>query len=319
MKAIGGYFELELGKSKEYYPDLIKLNTGRNCLEYILKVRNYKKVYIPYYTCKVILEPFKKLKIEYEFYHIDKELKPVFDKQLNKNEAILINNYFGIKNNEIINVCRKYKNIIVDNSQAFYDKPIKGIDTFYSVRKFFGVADGAYLSIDKKLKQDFETDISYARMTHLLKRLDESASFAYNDFKKNDNNLINNPIRKMSNITQAILKSIDYDKIKLIREKNFIHLHSILKKYNELEIDISELNGPMVYPYLNKGNVKLRNFLIKNKIFVARYWPNVSKWVKDDNANEIYLLNNLIPLPIDQRYSIEEMKSILYVILGEFL
>ena len=264
MKEIGGYFYLELKEGKEYYPNLIKLNTGRNCLEYILEVRNYKKVYIPYYTCEVILEPFKKLKIEYEFYHIDKELKPVFDKQLNENEAILINNYFGIKNNEIINICKKYKNIIVDNSQAFYDKPIKGIDTFYSARKFFGVADGAYLSIDKKLIENFETDISYTRMTHLLKRLDVSASFAYKDFKKNDDDLIDNPIRKMSNLTQAILKSIDYDKIKSIRETNFLYLHSVLKKFNELEIDVNSLNGSMVYPFLYK-KYGLRELLIKIK------------------------------------------------------
>ena len=315
MKAIGGYFELELSKGKEYYPDLIKLNTGRNCLEYILKVRNYKKVYIPYYTCEVILEPLKKLKIDYDFYHTDKKLNPVFNTQLNKNEAILINNYFGIKNNEIINKCKKYKNIIVDNCQSFYDKPIKGIDTFYSARKFFGVADGAYLSIDKKLKQNFGTDISYARMTHLLKSLDKSASIAYNNFKKNDDDLIDNPIRKMSNITQAILKSIDYDKIKLIREKNFLHLHSILKEYNELEIDIDCLNGPMVYPLLMKGNNELRAHLIKNKIYVATYWSNVFDWCKINDI-ECNLVKYILPLPIDQRYNNYDMENILSVILS---
>lgn len=68
---IGGYFSLELPFSEEYHKDAIRLNTGRNCLEYILRVRKHSKVYIPYYTCDVLLEPFEKLGIRYEFYHIN--------------------------------------------------------------------------------------------------------------------------------------------------------------------------------------------------------------------------------------------------------
>ena len=73
----------------------------------------------------------------------------------------------------------------------------------------------------------------------------------------------------MSNLTQTILKSIDYDKIKLIINKNFLFLHSHLKKINELKIDVNSLNGPMVYPLL------LKKDMIKQKIYVATYWPNV--------------------------------------------
>lgn len=36
--------------------------------------------------------------------------------------------------------------IILDNTQSFFQKPISGIDTIYSCRKYFGVPDGAYLS-----------------------------------------------------------------------------------------------------------------------------------------------------------------------------
>lgn len=43
MKEIGGFFELELPQKEEYHSKAIRLNTGRNCLEYILKSNNYKK------------------------------------------------------------------------------------------------------------------------------------------------------------------------------------------------------------------------------------------------------------------------------------
>lgn len=43
MDAIGGYFELELRKGEHYHKDALRLNTARNCFEYILLARKYKK------------------------------------------------------------------------------------------------------------------------------------------------------------------------------------------------------------------------------------------------------------------------------------
>ena len=79
MKVIGGYFELELPKGKEYHQDAIRLNTGRNAFEYILRTKGYQKVYLPYYTCDAMLEPINKLALNYEFYQIDETFRPIFD------------------------------------------------------------------------------------------------------------------------------------------------------------------------------------------------------------------------------------------------
>ena len=310
---IGGYFGLELNKGKEYYPDLIKLNTGRNCLEYILRIRKYSKIYIPYFTCEVILEPLRKLNIEFEFYSIDENLDILFNQDLREEEAILVNNYFGIKDKEIVMYSKKYKNIIVDNSQAFYHKPLNRIDTFYSPRKFFGVPDGAYLSSCKELDEDFERDVSYNRMSHLLKRLDVSASHGYSEFKKNDAILIEQPIKKISNLTRKILSSIEYENVKMIRERNFKYLHSVLKEYNGINIDISDLNGPMVYPYLSSNSGRLKKILIQNRIYVATYWPNVLNWCDTDSI-ENKITTRLLPLPVDQRYGKSDMDIIIKIL-----
>jgi hypothetical protein len=66
MRAIGGYFGLELRGGEHYHKNALRLNTARNCFEYILRAKHYKKVYIPYYTCEVMLEPLKKCNVEYE-------------------------------------------------------------------------------------------------------------------------------------------------------------------------------------------------------------------------------------------------------------
>ncbi len=131
-KSIGGYFELELPHGKEYHSQAIALNSGRNALEYILQVRGYKQVYLPYYSCDVLLEPFEKLGVDNRFYHINANLEAEFQSSLNSDEAILYINYFGLKQSHVEALAQRYgKHLIVDNTQAFFAQPIDGIDTFY--------------------------------------------------------------------------------------------------------------------------------------------------------------------------------------------
>ena len=218
--AIGGYFSLELNMMKAYPQSSIylSLNTARNCLKYILEASNYKLLYIPYFTCDVILEPLKELNIEYRFYSINENLEPVFNFNLiGKNEAFLYTNYFGIKDNYINRLSSFDFNLIIDNAQSFFSKPIKGISSFYSARKFFGVSDGAYLFTNKYLEKDFEQDHSFNRMEHLLKRIDTSAEEAYKEFSENDRCLVAQPIKKMSRLTERILKSVDFEEVKKTR------------------------------------------------------------------------------------------------------
>ena len=93
-KPIGGYLSFELPRNEEYHSEALRLNTGRNCLEYILRSRQYRKVYIPYYTCDVVLEPFQKLNVEYEFYHIYINFEIAQEIVLQEGEALLYTTYY---------------------------------------------------------------------------------------------------------------------------------------------------------------------------------------------------------------------------------
>lgn len=313
MEAIGGYFSLELPLHEEYHKDAIRLNTGRNCLEYILRARGYKKVYVPYYTCEAVMELINKLGIPYEYYHIDIhfEIRDCFT--LKADEALLYTNYFGLKQRYVEQLAEKTgSRLIVDNTQAFYAKPTQGIDTFYTCRKFFGVADGAYLYTDKLLDNEFVQDESYDRMAHLLKRIDLSAEQGFVDFRKVDDGLDNQPIRKISKLTLRIMQSIDYESAAKKRRENYQMLHEVLGKENNLELPLDDNAVPMIYPFFapTKG---LREKLIENKVFIARYWPNVLEWTTEKEI-EYLLANQMQPLPIDQRYGREDMKRIIEIV-----
>ncbi|MBO4500427.1 MAG: hypothetical protein J5732_09300 [Bacteroidaceae bacterium] len=310
MEPIGGYFSLELPRYEEYHKDAVRLNTGRNCLEYILRARRCSKVYIPYYTCDVVLEPFMKLGIPYEYYYVNTHLEIRDEIALKSSEALLYTNYYGLKQRYTERLAEHYgESLIVDNTQAFFAKPIAGVDTFYSCRKFFGVPDGAYLYTEKLLDSELEQDHSYERMDSLTKRIDLSPESGYQDFRNTSKSLVGQPIRRMSKLTQRMMQSIDYDMVAQRRRANFELMHKAIGHENNIVLPLEDDAVPMVYPYL--VSVKgLREKLIQNKVFVARYWPNVSEWAGESTI-EYNLAFNMLPLPIDQRYGIKEMDYII--------
>lgn len=309
-KAIGGYFELELPMRQEYHNGALRLNSGKNCLEYILRARNYNKVYIPYYTCDVILRPFEKLHIDYVFYHINMSLELAQNICLREGEALLYTNYFGLKQTYVETLSLKFgSQLIVDNTQAFFAKPLKGIDTFYTCRKFFGVVDGAYLFTDAKLDVQLEQSTSYERVDHLIKRIDVSPEAGFKNYHESDEALAEEGIKLMSKFTLRVMQSIDYESVAKKRRENYLYLHEAIGKDNNLDMSLDDDAVPMVYPLLAPFK-DLRERLIESRIFVARYWPNVLEWTKKDEI-EYSLAYQMLPLPIDQRYDTEEMESLI--------
>lgn len=318
MNEIGGYFSLELPIINESYihDKGIHLNSGRNALEYILKsITEIKCLWIPYYTCDVVLEPLKKLDIPYCFYSVNESLELASTLELKDGEYLLVTNYFGIKDGYIRQLSLQYgERLIVDNAQSFFAAPEVDIKTIYSPRKFVGIPDGGIAYMNSGIAiSGFEHDISYNRCSHLLKRLDLGAEAGYNDFRENSHHLVNQPIKRMSNLTWNLLQCIDFNSVKEHRIRNFNQLHESLRCVNRLAIpDMDTFACPMVYPFMT-DNDSLRERLIKCKVFVARYWPNVLDWC-DEGEFEYELCKNIIPIPIDQRYGEEDMRRIINII-----
>ena len=70
IKPIGGYFEWEFPINNSSFPhsDGVLLNSGRHALEYILKsLGEINRLWIPYYTCDVVLQPIERLGVAYSF------------------------------------------------------------------------------------------------------------------------------------------------------------------------------------------------------------------------------------------------------------
>jgi hypothetical protein len=306
---IGGYFELELPRFPEYHSSARALNSGRFCLEYILRCRKYEKVYVPYFTCDSVVEPLVRLGVPYEFYHIDEEYRIAKSIRLGEGEALLYTNYWGLQGDYCRELAKWYgAQLILDYTQAFFSQPIEGVDTFYSCRKFFGVPDGGYLYTDAKADFEVEQDVSYTRMDSLVKRIDLSPEAGYEDFHTTEALFQDMPIRRMSRFTRRMMRGIDYVAVAQRRRDNYNTLRNHL---GGRELCPGEV--PMVFPFETEQGQDLRRWLIANKVFVAKYWPNVDEWAGKD-AVETWMANHLLPLPVDQRYGEEDMKRIVELI-----
>jgi len=314
---IGGYFELELRPGTDYHSSALKLNSGRNAFQYILITKNYRSIYLPYFTCSSIIEAAQKLGVRIRFYYIDEYFIPIFNfKSIDKDEAFLFINYFGICDHIVSSLAEKCPNLIIDNSQAFFAKPVPEIDTFYSARKFFGVPDGAYLYLNNVSAErllDLHVGKSVSRFGHLITRIEQGPEAGYKLFKKNNNILAQETIQHMSVLTDKMLHGIDYQHVIERRRANFGILHNSLREINDLSLTLATDSVPMVYPLLCI-NPALKSKLLKNKVYVPTYWPNI---LKDNESNclEYKFADQILHLPIDQRYGEVEMKKILQIIV----
>lgn len=148
QKEIGGYFEMEELPGEEYYPDLLHLNLGRTALQYLLDRRGCQEIFLPYYLCDSVIDACRNSSAKVSFYSVNEELTPEID-ELPEGAWLYLVNYYGQLTDEQIRFFqKKYQRIIVDQTHAFYQRPVEHVDTIYSPRKFFGLPDGAYLAAD---------------------------------------------------------------------------------------------------------------------------------------------------------------------------
>lgn len=320
-KEYGSYFSIELPYGKEYYESnnnqkVAAFDCGRNAIATTALSINADRLYIPYYNCETVRDTLKLHNISLRKYMLDENLLPKID-NIGDRDWILVVNYFGMMTESTFQeLIRKFKRVIFDNTQGFFASPVLSDDIFniYSPRKFFGVSDGAYVVWNGKklIRDDYIQDVSWPRSLFLLKSIEVGTNNAYEDNLKSMDEF-GKEIKMMSKLSHRILSSIDYEVIKQKRKSNILTLHKLLKDANELEVNLEATSNMMIYPFLCK-NEKLRRTLLENKIYVSQWWKYLLDIVPE-NSVEAYFSKWLFPLPIDQRYSEEDMYFIASVIL----
>ena len=316
MKEIGGYLELERFSGPEYYDDMVKLNLGRTALLYLMKAAGAHTLWVSRFLCEAVLDSCTRAGYQLKYYSIGRDFLPGSDLAPQPGEYTCIVNFYGqLTQEQILSMRCKYGPVILDNTHAFFQPPVGQIPTLYSLRKFFGLCDGAYVSmgsltpaIDPK---HLEQDLSGGRMGHILGRFEADASTHYQTMLDNAHALDHELVKQMSPLTENLLHGIDYERARAAREENYRALDALLGADNPLPIHMPA--GPFVYPFYHRDGMRLRRQMAKQKIYVPTYWNNVLKQMPEDSLEYDYAAN-ILPLPCDQRYAPADMETVARVL-----
>ena len=313
MREIGGYIELDHYEKPMLHEDGVKLNCGRNALAYILEAKQIKKLAIPYFLCNSIAEVCTRYGVDVRYYHIGENLEPEHV-SLQAGEWLYIVNYYGqLSAERQQQLAGQYEHVIMDHAQHYYAEPLPGIDTLYTCRKYFGVSDGAVLYTDRQLDRPLEQDVSYDRIHYVLGRFEGSANTFFEEASKNNARFAQEPIRKMSKLTENLLHGIAYDTIREKRTANFTCLDRALRTINRLQLQTPA--GAFMYPLYVAQADRIRRRLQQQQIYIPVLWPEVLTGCAA-NTWEYQLAQNILPLPVDQRYGQAEMEYMLQKIMA---
>lgn len=312
MKEIGGYIELDTFTGPMLHGDGIKLNCGRNALAYLIEAKKIKKLWMPKYMCDSCDKVLSDRGVAVEYYSIGLDFKPKGANPAEDEWLYVVNFYGQLSNGYLSSLKAQHPNLIVDNAQAYFQMPLPETDTMYTCRKFFGVADGAILYTDAVLDEEIPLDESFHRMRFLLGRYERPASEFYSEYTANNRSFADEPIKRMSRLTENLLHGIDYERVRQRRTENFAFLHERLHGINRLNLTIPE--GAFMYPLYLENGAEIRKKLQAMKIYIPSLWPAVFD-ICNAGELEYNMANNILPLPIDQRYREEDMRKVVEKII----
>lgn len=286
------------------------VSSGRAAFDCILRSlpTEPQQVWVPRFICNTVLEPLARLRIPVKRYEVDAQMHPILPARLGTEDAVLLVNYFGLTGGAVARAAAQAPcPVVVDATTAFYCPPLPHVPTFYSPRKFAGLADGG-IAVGVKagafhLPADEGSD---TRTAALLRTPSDAAVQAAED-------ALSSLPRKMGQLTRQLMSSTAWQAAAAQRLSNYAVLHRVLGHINRLSLPATPAYAPMCYP-LVCGIPALRDSLIDAGVRLPLFWPEVIETTSADTT-ENRLARTLLPLPIDQRYTERDMQQLIKLIL----
>ncbi len=320
---MGGFFGLELMPGRMCpHPEgehCAYVSSGRAAFACLLQGHpaSLKRLWVPHFTCDTVLEPLTRLGLEAARYTCTEQLEPQLPATVKEGDAVLLTDYFGLTGatvaRAVAELQARHIPVFIDATTAFFADPLPSVPTFYSPRKFMGVADGGIARAPYAIPLPREQDDSLTRSRVLLERVDLGALAALPASEAAENDMHAEP-RRMSRLTRTLLRHMDYPAIAEARGRNYRHLHAALAPLNHLALPDTPPSAPCYYPFVS-AIPDLRDALIDAGIALPLFWPEVLDACTPDSV-ESRLTRRLLPLPLDQRYGEADMERLLSLILG---
>jgi dTDP-4-amino-4,6-dideoxygalactose transaminase len=323
---------------------------GRSAIKLALQTFNCKKIFLlPSYLCDSIIQPFNELSIPFKFYRINDDLSIDLNylsycKKKYDVGGILTINYFGmVYDEETLSFLRNLKKdtwIIEDYTHGSLiesEESIKrsiGHIVISSLRKYLPVPDGCIIinnssfelpkieegvnefsrlrTIAKLLRWEFIN----SKLNHSAKDIETLFLNLFSIAENSINNAIS--IEKISYLSEIVLSSLNLQIIRDSRRENFLKLlalfsgSSVLQRFATPIYNSLGDSSPFCFPLriLNGNRDTLRSRLASNNLFCSVLWPLPPGIDKAKFSSSSSLSREILCIPIDQRYNINDMEDI---------
>ncbi len=315
MRPIGGFFELEMpGEGRGPHPDAIALSTGRACLMVMLRHLRPSLVHVPFHTCDATLDPFRRLGIATRYYALGADLAPLELPILGPNEYFLWTDHYGVCGAIAERLKRTMGDrLLIDDTHAFFRGSHGAWWSFTSARKYFGVPDGAYLFSPERIALDVPRFTGASLQHNVLRALgrQQEAYAAYTAYERS----LTSDVLRISTVSEGLLRGVDLDFVRRARLKNFGWLHARLGERNTFAVAPGPDEVPFCYPYLPERAVD-RKAMYAKELFVPELWPDALKRGVEGFAFEKRLGTELLPLPVDHRYTPDDLRRLVEHLLA---
>lgn len=297
--------------------NIVALNSGRSAIYYAVRHSNCHTIYLPYYTCPTIREFLEIRGVRVKEYSILSDYFPDVP-PLQEGEILLWTNYYGcMKPSTIAEIASQYGHrLILDNCQAFFSSPVATAYNIYSIRKVIGVPCGSYVYLPEDTAEvpalpelvDVPFNDAFLRVAR-----EQGSNAAYPLYLKNEE-AFKSTYGRMPEEVRNTLQYVDFHFICSQRLRNFQILHEILGGNNPLPL-IFDGKCAYMYPYFSHKK-HLQKELLKHHIFAPTWWKRTLV-LSETTEFEKMLVEHVVPLPIDHRYSAEQMQELGQIVQAE--
>ena len=306
-------------------------DSGRSAIKHLVaQMKHFNKVLLPEFICESVSNCFNEFSLTYyklkeEDFSVDiDDLKRL---SIDNHTIIFLMHYFGgIQKNSILTEMRSIANdkgaiIIEDTTHSIFSQAQTiGDYMVCSIRKWFPIPGGGVLYYNRNkcgiVKTSYPRSVDNSRgYGMILKDLFLTTGFDCNEkyrqvFTACEEHLDSQKdIYEISDFSRFIASCVSIGRLIERRKNNYEMLLNALKNGGvNPAIKIDKHDTPLVYPLRVKNRDSLRSFLMSKKVYCAVHWPF------DDNHKPEYRAfakknaDELISLPIDQRYDEAHIK-----------
>jgi hypothetical protein len=307
---VGGFIGLEgMTSGKRHplpHPEALFLTSGRACMARVLDHVGPQRMLVPFYTCNSLLAPARDRGVEIVFLPIDEQLHFLREPKPQENDLLVLIDHFGVRTQYHLDIAVRHQGkVVLDLTHSFFTRPGDHIWAFNSARKFFGVPDGGFLYAPLELERPHVRN-EVVRADHLILRTISSGDDVLMAYRANEARMTTVYLQA-SLLSEGLLGQVDVDRAQRTRLANFQAVHETLGGSNLLQLTDAGISGPLCYPFLAERDVDL-TAIHKRGIFAARYWPDLdNRPEKNSFPLELSLSRRLVAIPIDHRYSAQEL------------